>query len=220
MWDSDSDESYSDSFPLKQGVKRNRNGGYYEPGKQYELSRKVRVAELYLSRSMDEGGGRPNISKLATDCNVGRAFVTKIEGELYAEGRVIPPDEIKLNMVNNRQLGAGSISLDPEDCFVLYQLYRKQPTRSLKSYVRELHYYTGTIVSKSTVSRFFNHGFPIKGCLCKANLVPYDKFRPANIEKAKQYLRYLVKFDPRRIKYADEKSIKGRHIIRRPAVMF
>ena len=212
MWDSDSDESYLVSIPLKQGVKRNRNGGYYEPGKQYDLCKKVRVAELYLSRSMDEGGGRPNISKLATDCHVGRAFVTKIEGELYAEGRVIPPDEIKLNMVNNRQLGAGAISLDPEDCFVLYQLYRKHPTRSLKSYVRELYYYTGTIVSESTVSRFFNHGFPIKGCLCKANLVPYDKFRPANIEKAVQYLRYLVQFDPRRVKYADEKSIKGRHI--------
>ena len=96
MWDSDSDESYLVSIPLKQGVKRNRNGGYYEPGKQYDLCKKVRVAELYLSRSMDEGGGRPNISKLATDCHVGRAFVTKIEGELYAEGRVIPPDEIKL----------------------------------------------------------------------------------------------------------------------------
>jgi len=84
---------------------------------------------------------------------------------------VIPPDEIKLSIVNNRQLGAGAISLDPEDCFVLYQLYRKHPTRSLKSYVRELYYYTGTIVSQSTVSRFFNHGFAIKvkGCLCKAN---------------------------------------------------
>ena len=66
---------------------------------------------------------------------------------------------------------------------MLYQLYRKHPTRSLKSYVRELYYYTGTIISQSTVSRFFNHGFAIKGCLCKANFVPFDKFRPANIEK-------------------------------------
>ena len=49
MLGSDSDESDSVSFPLKQGVKRNRNGGYYEPGKQYDLSKKVRVAELYLS---------------------------------------------------------------------------------------------------------------------------------------------------------------------------
>ena len=93
---------------------------------------------------------------------------------------------------------------------MLYQLYRKHPTRSLKSYVRELYYYTGTIISQSTVSR-------IKGCLCKANFVPFDKFRPANIEKAVQYLRYLVQFDPRRVKYADEKSIKGRYIYNKKA---
>ena len=143
MWDSDSDESYLVSIPLKQGVKRNRNGGYYEPGKQYDLSKKVRVAELYLSRSMDEGGGRPNISKLATDCHVGRAFVTKIEGELYAEGRVIPPDEIKLNMVNNRQLGAGAISLDPEDCFVLSIISQASHTiaEELRSGALLLHWY-------------------------------------------------------------------------------
>jgi hypothetical protein len=95
MWDNDSDESDSDSFPLKQGVKRNVNGGYYEPGRQYDLCKKVRVAELYLFRSKDEGGGRPNISKLATDCHVGRAFVTKIEGELYSEGH----DEAKVSFV-------------------------------------------------------------------------------------------------------------------------
>ena len=63
MWDSDSDESDSYSFSLKQGVKRNVNGGYYEPGKQYHLSKKVRVAEQYILQSKDEGGGRPNISK-------------------------------------------------------------------------------------------------------------------------------------------------------------
>ena len=56
MWDSDSDESDSDSFPSKQGVKRNVNGGYYEPERQYDLCKKVRVAELYLFRSKDEGG--------------------------------------------------------------------------------------------------------------------------------------------------------------------
>jgi hypothetical protein len=32
-----------------------------------------------------------------------------------------------------------------------------------------------------------------------------------------QYLRYLVQFDPRRVKYADEKSIKGRYIYNKKA---
>ena len=145
MFESDRDKSFS----LNHGVKRNINGGYYEPGKQYDLSTKVRVAELYRLRRRTGGGNRPNISQLAIDCHAGRVFVLKIEGELFGEGCGIPPAEIKLDMVNNRQLGPGSLSLDPEDCFVLYQLYCKQPTRLLMSYVRELHYYTGTILSES-----------------------------------------------------------------------
>ena len=44
------------------------------------------------------------------------------------------------------------------------------------------------------------------------NLVPYDKFRPRNIEKAIEYIRALARIDPGRLKYADEKSLKGRDI--------
>ncbi len=69
--------------------------------------------------------------------------------------------------------------------FVLYILHWQERTRSLKSYVYWLFYCTGTIVSESsTVSRWFNHAFPVRDRLCVPNLVPYDKFRPGNIEKA------------------------------------
>jgi hypothetical protein len=39
-----------------------------------------------------------------------------------------------------------------------------------------------------------------------------DKFRPRNIEKAIEYIRALAKIDPGRLKYADEKSLKGQDI--------
>jgi len=52
-------------------------------------------------------------------------------------------------------------------------------------------------LSESTVSRFFNHGFPIRGGFCKPNLVPYDKIWPVNIKKAKKYIKTLAKIDPR-----------------------
>ena len=64
---------------------------------------------------------------------------------------------------------------------------------------------------------YFCHGFLIRGGLCKPNLVPYDKFRPKNIEKAKEYIRILARLDPGRIKYADEKSLKGRAIFNKKA---
>ncbi len=68
------------------------------------------------------------------------------------------------------------------------------------------------MVSKMIVSRFFNHAFPIRAGLCVPNLVPYDKFFPRNIEKAVEYLRALARIDPGRLKYADEKSLKGKDI--------
>ena len=41
------------------------------------------------------------------------------------------------------------------------------------------------------------------------NLVPYDKFRPRNIEKAIEYIRALARIDSGRLKYADKKSLEG-----------
>ena len=138
--------------------------------------------------------------------------MAKIETELAEEGTVIAPEDIYKRRSLRTTGGPGSISLCDVDRFVLYRLYRKMPTRSLQSYVNWLFYHTGTIVSKSTVSRFFNHGFEIAGRLCKPNLVPYDKFRPANIAKAREYVKWIAKIDPRRLKYGDEKSLKGKTI--------
>jgi hypothetical protein len=104
-----------------------------------------------------------------------------------------------------------------EDFYVLYILYRQQPTLSLKSYVYWLLCCTGTIVSESTVSRWFHHAFPIRGRLCVPNLVPYDKFRPGNMEKAWDYLDHIARISPERLKYGDEKSLKGKEIFNKLA---
>ena len=183
------------------------------------METKLFVAATYLDakeKSINAGQGpRPVISRVTSECGVGWHFVEKVEGELLTEGHIIAPKDIYKR--RNCPIGPGSISMDPTDWFVLYRLYEKEPTRSLKSYVNWLFYYTGTIVSESTVSRFFNHGFPIRGGFCKPNLVPYDKFRPANIEKAKEYIKTLAKIDPRRLKYGDEKSLKGKSIFNKKA---
>ena len=47
--------------------------------------------------------------------------------------------------------------------------------------------------------------------------MPYDKFRPGNIEKAWEYLGHLSKISPERLKYGDEKSLKGRAIFNKKA---
>jgi hypothetical protein len=74
---------------------------------------------------------------------------------------------------------------------------------------------TGTSVSESTVSRFFNHGFPIRGGLCRPNLVPIDKFKPENIERAFEYLQVLAQIAPHRLVFGDEKHLKGQDLFNR-----
>ena len=49
------------------------------------------------------------------------------------------------------------------------------------------------------------------------NLVPYDKLRPQNVEKVIEYIKALVRIDPGRLKYTDEKSLKGKDICNKKA---
>ncbi len=198
MLESDGNELDRLSFAQRHGAALNKKG-------DIRMEKKLAVAETY--------GGRPSLSKIASEHKVDRRFVRKIESELYAnEGCVVSPEEVTLDMVSLRRLGPGSIVLDQAGCFALYCLFRRKPTRSLQSYVHELYRHRGTRVSTSVVSRFFNHAFEICGGLCVPNLVLYDKFRPHNIKKAVEYIKALARIDPSRLKYADEKSLKGKDI--------
>jgi hypothetical protein len=49
------------------------------------------------------------------------------------------------------------------------------------------------------------------------NLGPYNKFKPGNIEKAWEYLEHISKISPERLKYGDEKSLKGKEIFNKLA---
>ena len=46
----------------------------------------------------------------------------------------------------------------------------------------------------------------------KPNLVPYDKFRPENEGRAYEFLFMLSHFSPERVKFGDEKSLKGQEL--------
>ncbi len=202
-------------FATRHGVMVNNNGGYYQCGKSYGLEVKLFVAAKYLDHKERLVGLRPVVTKVAAECHVGWDFVVKIERELMDNERVLVPEEIYL--ARNNPIGPGSRSMSKEDFFLLYILYRQQPTWLLKSYVYWLFCCTGTIMSESTLSRWFNHAFPIRGWLCVPNPVPYDKFRPCNIEKAWEYLEHISKISPEWLKYGDEKSLKGKAVFNKLA---
>ena len=144
---------------------------------------KLFVAAKYLDHKERHEGLQYVLTKVAAECRVDRHFVVKIEHEITENKHILAPEEIYLAHAN-----------------------------SLKSYVYWLFCCTGAIVLESTVSGWFNHAFPIRGRLCAPNLIPYDKFRPPNIEKAWEYLGHISKISPERLKYGDGKSHKGKAI--------
>lgn len=56
------------------------------------------------------------------------------------------------------------------------------------------------------------YGFPYKGNLLKPNLVPYDKFKPENQVRAYEYLKALFNLHPEKIKFVDEKHLRGEEL--------
>ena len=162
-------ELYQLYFAGSHGALVNSNGGFYQRGKSYGLDVKLFIAAKYLDHKERRGGLRPVVTLVAAECRVTKKFVCKIERQLMENERILMPDEIYLARSN--PIGPGSKSMSGEDFFVLYILYRQEPTWSLKSYVNWLFCCTRTIVSESTVSRWFNHAFPVRGRLCVPNLV-------------------------------------------------
>jgi hypothetical protein len=118
-------------FATRHSIMVNNNGGYYQCGKSYGLEVKLFVAAKYLDHKERLGGLRPVVTKVAAECHVGWDFVVKIERELMENEHILAPEEIYLAC--NNPIGPGSRIMSNEDFFLLYNLYRQQPTRSLKS---------------------------------------------------------------------------------------
>jgi hypothetical protein len=74
---------------------------------------------------------RPSMSKVALECCGSKKFVVKIEHELMKDSRILAPEEIL--MARGLLIGPGSRSMSDEDIFILYLLYRQDPTRFLKA---------------------------------------------------------------------------------------
>ena len=137
----------------------------------------------------------------------------QVEEELNENGRILRAEERR--KFDEHAVGPGARSLDNRDVYAILLLYFEEASRSLRSYREGLICMTGTVVSKSTISRLFKESFPYCATLCRANMVPIDKFRPENQWRAAEYFRIIAVFDPYRIKFGDEKHLKGKEVFNR-----
>jgi hypothetical protein len=126
-------------------------------------------------------------------------------------GRVVDPRLIE----GHYAVGPCAKTMDSLDVWVCLQLYLQEPSRTLPSYCKLLYHITGTAVSESTTSRLFLGFFPFRGSLRKPTLTPYDKFKPENIARANEFILFIIKIAPHRLKFGDEKLLKGGDLFNR-----
>ena len=189
------------------GILVNQNGGFYRPGVAYTLDVKIRIAMVYEELKEEAAiTGKPPVSKrqLAVAASVSPEYAGKIMDEVDSGGIVDPA-----TVDPERERGPGSMTLDLEDELLLLRLHQWKPSMRLSQYCMYLRVQRGTIVSESTISRWFLTRFPFKGSFRKPNLVPIDKFKPNNILRAKDYIDFVKNIDPFRLKFGDEKHLKG-----------
>ena len=197
------DDNERSQYAARMGLETNLNGGAYKQGQGLSDEKRLEIAMAIRS-----AGDGTSLSQIGREYKVSKSSVQRIKAELEENGRLLTTAEKK----QERKKGVGVHVLDDVDDVVLFMLYQQEPGRSKASYVAWLERYTGTRVSEATISRWFNHAFPIKGSLVKANVVPRDKFRPANLLKAREYLTTISFFHPERLKFGDEKLLKGAEV--------
>jgi transposase len=182
-------------------VKVNDKGGAYFNGTTYSMDMKARF-HIHLAELQEEAGGTTV---------TGRALAAKAQISHTTALKVILDD--KKGVIGEKKKrakpGMGSKSLSTEDEIFLLTLYRLEPSTSLNRYVQALFQKKGTKVSRSTISRWFNTRFPFKGKKVKTCNVPLDKFKRSNILRWKEYILEIEEFAPHRLKFGDEKHIKG-----------
>jgi hypothetical protein len=151
---------------------------------------------------------QPSITSLSKLCKVSRTFMRKIFSELVQHGNLVPPDQKR----RHTESGPYSKKLDEINAFVILFLYMEEPSQGLHAYALWLEHFTGTQVSDSLLSPFFNNAFPTRGGLYHQKLSHFNKFHPENCIRMIEYIQILAKINSHCIKFDDEKSVKGREI--------
>ena len=187
-------------------IEVNSNGGVYAHGKTFPYEKKAQIAMVY--NQMIANNEPVSARSLAKKAGVGKTFANNIISEIKAFGDVVQPPDAKERDIPH---GAGSKTLSLIEESVLLQVYYANPKSLLHHYQVALYQKTGTIVSKSTLSAWFRKRFPVKMSFRKTDKVPLDKFKPENILRIHEYhlTINLVLHTPWRLKFGDEKPLKG-----------
>lgn len=189
------------------GYSVNVHGGNFRNGIARPLEDKIRVAQVYAD--MMERDSTTSVNAVAKEAKVSRKFATKVIGEIHA-GCLIDPRTVVKQPPARR--GAGAKTISDEDGLILLALRAENNRRTLASYSLGLYNATGNYVSKSVICKWFLTQHTFKGGLRVLDKVPIDKYSPDNYLRLMEYLDLIVQIDPMRLKFCDEKHLKGQEL--------
>ena len=102
----------------------NEYGGFYDPGKYYNLARKLEVHEAFCLLADETYPERPTVRSVAEKSRVGPTYAHKIMKEIEAYGGVVDPEDLRKNKNVERGIGCHTLSATHE-VFLLSRSHRR-----------------------------------------------------------------------------------------------
>jgi len=186
------------------GYSVNVHGGNFRNGIARPLEDKIRVAQAYAD--MMGRDSTTSVNAVAKEAKVSRAFVSKVIGEVHSGLLIDPRTAVKQHPARR---GAGAKTISDEDGLILLAMRAENNRRTLANYSLGLYNATGNYVSKSVICKWFLSQHVFKGGLRVLDKVPIDKYSPDNCLRLMEYLDLIVQINPMRLKFCDEKHLKG-----------
>lgn len=143
----------------------NENGGFYTPGRQYDLAKKLEVFQVYCSLIEDDFPERPSVRIVAKKARVGPTFAHNIIKEIDRYGGVFDPMDIKEHQKSERlgrTEGVGCRTLTPVHETYLLSLHAENLARPLNNYAMMLFQTFGIEVSTSVLSQIRTRAYVIR----------------------------------------------------------
>ncbi len=201
----------ADGEDIGSPISINRNGGFYENGRSYPLSKKWEVATAYLKLWEDNYPIKPSMSSLARCAGVTDKWAKKVIEELTKTGQLENPGVRKYT--KNVARGVG-LDLTVEEENFLLSLRIECPFRPNTDYVNKLKEKYDRDISASTISVWFKERFDYAGTYKVPNLVPIDKWRLGNAERVMAYRAIMDMFpDHTKWNFLDEKHVVNKDVL-------
>ena len=189
----------------------NSNGGFYHPGRQYDFSKKLQVWNCYICLFFENYPKEPSTLMVANKTRVSWDYAKKVLDEVQLTGELQDPT---INMLDGDLRQKKESILTHEESVFLLSLQVEDRHRSNLDYIKNLFQEHGKIVSSSMISKFFNKRFGKSGRFRKPNLIPLDKWKPANLARFARFNQIIAGFpDHRKFHFLDEKHICNKDVV-------